>query len=382
MRRVLIFSGFYLPGFKGGGPIRTISNMIEVVGDSIECRVVSADRDLGDKLMYSSIRLNEWNPQGKAKVFYVPPSLHGVVRLIRLMSEEKYDAILLNSFFSFKFSILPLLFCRIFRGSLPLVLGPRGEFSSNALGLKRVKKNFFLQISKFLGLHKSVLWLASSTYEEADIRRTIGDDACVRIAMDIAKPGDEVFSASRVPKAPLRLVFLSRISPKKNLLGAIEVLRGAAADIVFDIYGPIEDSVYWGMCVAAAESLPKNVQFRHCGTLAPDEVIATLSKYDLFFFPTLGENFGHVIAEALSAGLPVLVSDKTPWRNLAEKSIGWDVPLERAEEFLVNIDWCFKKSPQEYEDWRKKIRLWAVENIGGKEAVEQNRQLFKNLGLQ
>lgn len=104
-----------------------------------------------------------------------------------------------------------------------------------------------------------------------------------------------------------------------------------------------------------------------------------LAEYDLFFLPTLGENFGHVIAEALSSGLPVLISDTTPWRDLAEKSLGWDIPLNEVDRFAECIEACAAKSPEEYIQWRQSIRAWALKNIGNQDAIEQNRRLFLNL---
>lgn len=379
MLSVLIFSEFYLPGFKGGGPIRTISNMIEAIGDSVGFRVVSCDRDLGDEFSYSLINANGWNAQGKAEVFYVRRGLDGMVGIIRVLRGEQYDVLSLNSFFSFQFSIFPLLFCKIFQRRRTVIVGPRGEFSSGALRIKNFKKTAFLLVSKFFGLHKNVIWHASSNYEAIDIRRVMGDEVRIRIAIDIAEPGGDVPFVPRAKKEALRIVFLSRISPKKNLLGAIEMLQNIKNDIVFDVYGPIEDADYWRRCSAAVDLLPKNVKFRQCGERQPNEVVACLAQYDLFFFPTLGENFGHVIAEALSAGLPLLISNTTPWRELAEKSIGWDISLEQPEEFIASIERCCEKTPEEYAVWRKRIRAWAVENIGGREAIEQNQKLFMDL---
>src|SRR5690606_10471907 len=95
----------------------------------------------------------------------------------------------------------------------------------------------------------------------------------------------------------------------------------------FDIYGPISDQDYWKECQALIKSLPANVVATYCGSVAPARVAELFSKYDLFFLPTRGENYGHVIAEALSMGTLVLISDQTPWRELQADGLGWDVPL-------------------------------------------------------
>lgn len=377
--RVLSFSGFYLPGYRGGGPIRTIANMVDAVGDGFKFRVITSDRDLGATSAYPDVNLDGWNSQENAEVFYVPRGLVGIMKMMKILQEKNFDVISLNSFFSFQFGIIPLLAAGIFCRGVPIVLGPRGEFSSGALEIKKLKKTIFLFFSKIIGLQRGVIWHASSDYEASDIRRVVGTYARIRVAVDIAKPSKSVEIGVRILGAPLRVIFISRISRKKNLLGAIEMLRGVSRSIVFDVYGPGEDAAYLKQCAAAAESLPKNIFFRYCGELHSDHVALQLAKYDLFFFPTFGENFGHVIAEALFAGLPLLVSDTTPWRELEKKALGWDLPLRDPHEFVARIEECWDMSPQKYTIWRQGIRDWAVENIGRNEAVEQNKKLFIDL---
>ncbi|MBN8497849.1 MAG: hypothetical protein J0M32_13465 [Candidatus Accumulibacter sp.] len=72
----------------------------------------------------------------------------------------------------------------------------------------------------------------------------------------------------------------------------------------------------------------------HCQQL----VHTVLPGYDRFFLPPFSENFGHAINEALSVGVPVLISDKTPWRNLQEKGMGWDLPLDNRRAFIEVIE--------------------------------------------
>ena len=47
----------------------------------------------------------------------------------------------------------------------------------------------------------------------------------------------------------------------------------------------------------------------------------------VFVLPTFSENFGIVIAEALAAGVPVITTTGTPWRELPEKGCGWRVDI-------------------------------------------------------
>lgn len=376
MKRLLVLVPGYLPGFKSGGPVRTIANMVEALGDEFDFSVVCLDRDLGDNASYDSICVGKWNQVGKAKVFYIRTGLLGIFDILNILRNYKFDLIHLNSFLSFKFSILPVIVNNFFGLRVPIILGPRGEFSEGALAFKSAKKNIFISLVKKVGLYRNIVWHASSTYEAADIRRVMGDCVSIKQAIDIAKFEDEIKFSERSEGCPLKVVFISRISPKKNLLGSLRVLSSVHSDIIFDVYGPIEDIAYWEECMRFSTNLPSNVKFKYCGLLPPSDVVETLSKYDLFFFATLGENFGHVIAEALFAGLPVLISDTTPWRNLSEKGVGWDVSLEKTKIFVECIENCCQKSPSEYSAWRSKIRDWAVQNISNEAAIEESRRLF------
>ena len=62
------------------------------------------------------------------------------------------------------------------------------------------------------------------------------------------------------------------------------------------------------------------------------------SSYDVFLFPTMGENYGHVIFEALSVGCIPIISDRTPWEEIQQKSAGFTLPLGEMKVFGQKID--------------------------------------------
>lgn len=376
-RKILIFTCFYLPGFKGGGPIRTIANLVEALGHEIKFSLVSLDRDLGDKSPYPGVTPDAWQQVGTAQIYYASPS-NGLGKTLKIIRNFQGDAMHLNSFFSFRFSILPLLIARWVKPALPVIVGPRGEFSEGALKLKSAKKQRYLALAKAFGLYQHVIWHASTAHEAEDIYRVMGKAVTVRTAIDIATPEVGLTLNPRNDAVSLRVVFVSRISPIKNILGAIEILKLVKCPVDFDVYGPVEDEKYWNECQNSIAALPHHISLNYHGPLQPSVVTQMLAKYDVFFLPTLGENFGHVIAEALSAGLPVLISNNTPWRDLEAKGLGWDLPLDQPDAFARFIEICYAKPAVEYNQWRQKIRAWALHNIGNQEAIDQNRQLFMN----
>ena len=378
---ILTLVDFYLPGYKAGGPIRTLANMVDRLGDDFQFKIITSDRDFKDDAVYSGIKVDEWNRLGKAaEVFYMSPKKRSLRDFKRLFRSTGYEVIYLNSFFSPQFTIKPLLLRRMrLIPDKPLVIAPRGEFSLGALGLKSLKKRTYLLAAKAFGLYRGVIWQASSEHEEADIQRWFGKDVPVVVAPvlpPLVHSSDELPLKSEKAAGRFKIIFLSRISRKKNLDGALKILDGLKGQVQFDIYGPMEDSAYWAVCQKLISSLAENIEVRYCGSVAHDQVGTVMMEHDLFFLPTLGENFGHVILEALCAGCPVLISDQTPWRDLEEKGVGWDLPVERIEMFREVLQRCVDMNDEVYVKWSERAWAYGLGVSRNDETVEQNRHLF------
>lgn len=355
--------------------------MVDRIGDEFEFKIVALDRDYDDTKPYLGIKIDGWNRVGNADVFYMSANRRSLRDFKRLLCSTKYDVLYLNSFFSPHFTIKPLLL-RLLRLSpdRPLIVAPRGEFSPGALGLKSLKKRVYITAAKVLGLYKGAVWQASSKHEEADIRQWFGRDARVVIAPNlppVINAADDLPLKQEKSKDCLKIVFLSRISRKKNLDGALKMLKGLNGDVQFNIYGPMEDKVYWEECQKIISRLSLNIEVRYCGSVVHDQVSAVMREHDIFFFPTLGENFGHVILEALCAGCPVLVSDQTPWRGLEDKGIGWDIPFDKLKMFQEVLQRCVEMNNEEYMEWSERAQECGLGVTKDAGAVEQNRQLFQ-----
>lgn len=388
---VLVFTGCYLPGVHGGGPIRTISNLVEKLGDEFEFCIVTSDRDLGDTQPYSTISVDSWNQVGKARVFYTSPATMSFHKLIRIIKSTHYDVLYLNSFFNTGFTLMPMLARWLSLVPLkPVIIAPRGEFSKGALGTKTWKKKPYLRLVMSLGIFKGVIWQASSNYELADIKATVSkygasrsfvgqniavaSDLCVNFDYQPMMAGNRLGESSGV----LKICFLSRIAPMKNLDYVLKVLSNVKNNVSLSIYGPKESPSYWSECEALIGRLPKNIMVSYCGSVDNLSVPSVIAKHDLFFVPSRGENFGHVFIEALSAGVPILVSDRTPWRHLPEKNIGWDVPLDSMDEFSRIIDMVAEFDKKKWSQMRVACINYAHALSEDSVALDMNRDLFKN----
>jgi len=384
--RVLVFVNYYLPGDKAGGPIRSIANIVQHLGKEFEFLIATSDRDSGDKQSYPGIQVDEWNTVGDARVMYMSPGRRKFRDIIRLIREVNPDLVYLNSAFGSPWTLFPLLARRLgLTGNVPFLLAPRGEFSHGALAIKAVKKKLFLALARITGLYRNIAWQASTEYEGEDIRRVVRV-ASERIIVASDLPAAVALSADDHGYAEdvagkLRIVFLSRVSETKNLLFALQCLQKVSANVEFDVYGAVGDEPYWQSCLSAAAGLGGNVAFSYKGAIPHTEVIPTLRRYDLFFLPTYGENYGHAIIEAMLAGLPVLISDQTPWRNLRGKHAGWDFPLDDIGAFVWAIDEYARLSMEDRRTWRRGAREYAFNVVASSEDIERNRAMLRVLCL-
>jgi glycosyltransferase involved in cell wall biosynthesis len=384
MRLVNVFciSSYYLPGYKSGGPVRTISAMVHNLSDCVQFNILTTDRDLMDAKPYPNIKVNKWNRNGKARVYYIERSMFYFFHLISVIRNTTYDILYLNSFFDPSFTLLPLIAIRI--GLLPrkkIILAPRGEFSEGAVSIKSWKKKPFIYICQKLGLYKDIIWHASSEYEAQDIRKIMMvSDNHIHIASDLTLVSPIKIQEKIKETGRLKICFISRISPKKNLDYVLKILKNISYSLELDIYGPIEDQFYWKVCEDMITSLNNQVKVSYMGVADHDQIRETFAKYDLFLFPTKGENYGHVIIEAMLAGTPVLISDTTPWRNLEHIGVGWDLPLTNEGAFIKAIEVCLQKNNDDYTVWKNKVQQYAVQKISDQNEIEANRLLFlKNI---
>ncbi len=85
------------------------------------------------------------------------------------------------------------------------------------------------------------------------------------------------------------------------------------------------------------------------GSLQKNELQKTFRQNHLFVLPTTGENFGHSIFESFLFGRPVLISDRTPWKQLYKRKVGWDLSLDEPESFGKAIEAAAAWEQQEFE---------------------------------
>lgn len=400
-RVILALVESYLPGYKGGGPVRSIANLVEALGDEFDFLIVTSDRDVNQQTPYEGIEPNCWLPVGKAQVMYIPVGPWSLFKFIETLRSVPCDVLYLNSFFSRRYSMLPALLQRLgLLRTSGVILAPRGEFSPGALQFKAWRKRAYIRLSRTVRIYQDVVWCASSEYEEGNIRSAFRETESISVAPPFSDPKPAPKGALKIeialdipeglpaepvqktafrnkPAGSIRLVFVSRISPMKNLEGALTLLSDLSGQVRFTIYGPVEDRACWRRCQEIISTLPPNICVEYAGAVPHHVIHNVLSQNDVFFLPTHGENFGHVILEALLAGCPVVISDQTPWRNLESRGVGWDLPLQHPERFRDVLQSCIDMDPEAFADFSRRAGEFGTQKSTDVDVLHQNLALFK-----
>lgn len=378
---VLILIPNFLPGYKMGGPLTSVLNLIDTLSDSFDFKVLTSDRDMGDENPYPNMEFDQWIKKDNYEVCYVSAGFKKPMNLVKAINAAKVDVVYLQSLFNPIFSIFILLAAKFgFVKTQKILLAPRGETFDDALNFKPLKKNAFRWVAKRLNLFKKITWHASTTIEkDLIVKNMFVDPSKVQIAINLPQKSQPVdMETAELPREgdAFKLVFISRVSKDKNITYTFDILKEIKSEVQFDIYGPIEDEYIWEECQAKISALPRNITVNYKGAVAKTEVKATFIQYDLMFLPTWAENYGHAIVESLSVGTPVLISDNTPWKELSAKGFGWEIALDKPQSFVEAMETMLSYSHAEKAAKRKKIIEDFQVVLHDPKVIEANKELF------
>jgi glycosyltransferase involved in cell wall biosynthesis len=371
MLKILVAVDFYLPDYRAGGPVKSVSEFCNSLQEYFEITVLTRNHGFGLHEPYQNIEFDKKIILDNHSVIYM--SKIDLLRMLECINMVRPDIIYLNSFFS-KFAQLILVLSKVGAISSRIVLAPRGELSSGALSIKANKKKIFIKAMKSLGLYKNVSFHVTDALERVDVLQ-IFDNELFQIPNLTSNIRGVVMQNEKKVNI-LKIVFLSRISLKKNLLYALQTLKGLnIGEVIFDIYGTTEDLNYWGQCKKIIGDI-KNANVSFKGEIIPADVSDTLSQYHLFFLPTLSENFGHAIVEAMQAGVPVLISDQTPWNDVQKYDAGWALKLDNNYGFLDVIHTMLKLDNRAFQIKSKNVKKYISSKLNNEIAIELYKSKF------
>ena len=346
-RKILIAIDWYRPASKAGGPIASVENLIDLLSDvdSVEFYVVCGLFDYGSAEPLD-VQPGVWLTHKKAKVQYWHPKALGWKQWRRLLREIQPDCVHTQGIWSPRFSILPLWAAK--REKIPVLVSPRGMFTAQSLNQKRTIKWVVGTAMRLLGAYKNVKFHSTNASETQEIAGFLkGTNPEISEIPNVPRSFGHI-SQRLGPKPPkevnqLRWLFLGRISPEKNPLLLLRALKSVNAPTQGYFCGGYQDPMYFQAVLAEIQQLPKHHKLQYVGEQMAEDLEKQLHQAHVLINASISENFGHAMAEGLSAGVPLIVGPNTPWQNLKMQQAGFvadytEAGYAKAIRFFAEMD--------------------------------------------
>ncbi len=242
----------------------------------------------------------------------------------KFIIKEQVDVVQLQSIWSLDYHKLAKI-CR--KHHIPYLITPRGMLEPWSLSQKKWKKNLAMFLYQRRDLNHASCIYTTSELEAQNVYK-LG----IKIPRSVIPNGIETdaypcrLNSTSVKK---QILFLSRIHEKKGI------------ELLIDAWNKIGgDYPYWNVKIVGngdkeyinqLKTKVANLNLSRCIEILPpvfgQEKIELYQSSALFVLPSYSENFGMVVAEALSCGVPVITSEYTPWDFLNKEKAGWYIKL-------------------------------------------------------
>lgn len=382
MKKILAFNDYYIPATDVGGPVTSINNASKALKNEFEFYIEAYNHNFSDNTPFEGINTNEWYKVGDANVMYYTDGELD----FNYKNTEKFIKDVNPDVMWFSGLLMPnKLHNAIKIGdklNIPVVISPRGEASPDRMVIKGYKKFPYAVLVTLLGIYrkKNVYFHATSDDEIVGLQKyfKIKENKITKVANIGVVPTERKMTYEK-KTGEIRIMFISRIHEVKNLHIAIQIANQLDGKVIFDIYGPIESKEYWEQCEKLIKGSPDNVKIQYCGKVSPDKVDQVYSNYDCFLFPTVNENYGHVIAESLANGCPVVLSrGTTPWDDLHGVA-GYVCSLDDVNEFVSSLNKIMETDDKEFRELVNNTYHYYCEKTQGDNAIEGHIKMFKKV---
>lgn len=199
------------------------------------------------------------------------------------------------------------------------VISPHGSLEPEALQFGYFKKKFFrhLFIDRFLAAAKAIVVYSEKEYLSVFSLDNLKFSIFIKTKIGISLPPNSLEQS--LSSGVRSILCISRLHPAKGLM------------LLVDAWHKIKDR-NWKIIIAGPDDGCKQQLIDHIkklgltdffiftGPIDADHKSALFSAASIFILPSFSENFGVVVAEALSYGLPVITTTNTPWVSTSIES--------------------------------------------------------------
>jgi len=373
MTKVLFATPCFYPSVNTGGPAVSMTNLVKMMNRRYDCSVVTTYFDMGSDKPFTEVAEGE-NRLFNSDVFYL--STISVFTMYKSIKSIKPKLIYTSSLFSVSYSLPALIYSKLHRGC-SIIVAPRGELRFFAINNKSIKKKIYIGFLRLTGLLRNIKVHTTSNEEYRELRsvnlnHNLSDVYNIS-NLSIVENNNTIVRPQKI-RGELKMLTIGRFARVKNLYYAFEILSKLKDDIIFDIYGPKEDEEYFNECFSV--KMPDNVKINYKGHVRHDELKSLYMNYHLFISPTLTENFGHSIVEAMLNNCPVIISNNTPWNDVGVNGAGYAIDLNNKDQFVKAVGEFAAMNNETYQTRCIAASEYIQRKLNVNETIESYYKMF------
>ena len=349
---------------SSGGPSRSVPMLVKGLAE------------LGVDITLMTIRSENMNIHSlegtTAKLKVLSPSFSRK-EIAKYLADERFELIQIQSVWEMPYHKV-ILEAR--KQNIPYIVTPRGMLEPWSLSQKKWKKKLAWLLYQRNDVQKSACVFTTAEMEAEHVSG-LGITTCKAVIPNGIET-DAYPCKSSVEGVKKQVLFLSRIHVKKGI------------EILFDAWKRIHSEFAdWQLLVVGngeaeyIQSLENRVEclgLKECINIIPpvfgNDKIRLYQESALFCLPSFSENFGMVIAEAMSCGTPVITTTNCPWIILNDTKTGWciDLSVDNLEHALRE---AMTMSPVDlYEKGQKASKL-VYENFDYRSVTRKTLRLYE-----
>lgn len=267
----------------------------------------------------------------------------------------------------------------------PIVLSARSNLYSASLSRSRFKKGLAeaIFVDSFL---RDVACIHATSEEEAAEVLKLG----LKVPVVVVPNGVDTSEFDQLPAKDVArmhlglgvdrcyLLFFSRVHPRKGLDRLVRAWLAVAdrfPDVDLVVAGPVDDEGYSDSVKKLVANSNHGSRFHFLGMVSGERRLSVLAAADLFVLPTLFENFGMAVGEALACGLPVITTKGTPWDMLPQAKCGWWIDCDDKSTLSTLLEALQRRS--EFGDMGKRGRELVSQQFAWKAQAKKMIEIYE-----
>ena len=309
---------------SSGGPSRSVPMLakgLAELGVDITLMVIRSENMNIHALEGTSVKLKVISPSFSRR------------EIAKFLADERFELIQIQSVWEMPYHKVMVEARKL---NIPYIVTPRGMLEPWSLSQKKWKKRLAWWLYQRNDVQKSACVFTTAKMEAEHVS-ALGITTCKAVIPN----GIETVGypcKSSIEGVKKQVLFLSRVHVKKGI------------EILFDAWKRIHSEFAgWQLLVIgngeaeyihSLENRVENLGLKDCIKILPpvfgEAKIKVYQESALFCLPSFSENFGMVIAEAMSCGTPVITTTNCPWNILNETNTGWciDLSVDNLERVL------------------------------------------------